>query len=194
MTTTGSATSTTLLTPDQLVAQAKTEAATASGSSGESAVQKLLDAHPLTDTVQLSPVSKLLAAQQTTTAAKSTSYFDSDAYLSAKVSALREQINLYSTMPDLDPSGAVLDDLTKQINDLVAKQQNKLKATQSDAAVKQAELKKEQDAAFKGFSSDTLLSRAQELSKTGKISTPISSDVQALLDLSKKGSNINQTV
>lgn len=164
-----------------MLANAKAAAASSSGTGPKSAVQKLLEGRDETDTVQLSPVAKLLAAQNTT-AAKSTSYFDSDEYITAKVSQLKQQLNLYSTLPGLDPSGGVLDSLTKQVNDLVKKQQAKLKATQAEAAAKQEELAKAQANEYKGYSSKDLLSRSKELATTGKISTPISAEAQALID------------
>ena len=118
----------TLLTVDQLLANSKAAADKKQASGSQSAVQKLLAGRDDTDTVELSPVAKLLAAEQSSTK-KTESYFDGDDYLRAKVSQLKQQINLYSTLPGLDPSGGVLDNLTNEVNKLVTQQQGKLKAS-----------------------------------------------------------------
>src|SRR5262245_29249720 len=120
-----------VLTADEMLANAK--AAAAANSTPKSAVEKLLAEHPegSQDTVSLSPVAKLLASQQTSTT-KKTDYTDEDWYLKAKISQLKGQIGLYSTLPGLDPSGGVMDNLTKEVNKLITKQQNKLKAVQAE--------------------------------------------------------------
>jgi hypothetical protein len=190
MTVSGTGAAGAVLTAEEMLANARAAAANGD-SANKSAVQKLLDAHPETDTVELSPVAKLLAAQQKAAPA-STSYTDQDWYIRAKVAQLKGQIALYSTLPNLDPSGGVMDGLTKEINDLVKKQQDKLKATQAEAAAKQAELAKAQADNYKGFSSNDLLSRSKSLATTGKLpDDPISSEAQALLD---KLNGVNKTV
>ena len=99
----------------------------------------------------VSPVQQILKAEKdaaaNTTANvsthSSTSWQDQDWYLKAKVAQLKGQINTYSTLPGLDPSGAIMDSLTKEVNELIKKQQAKLKASQDEAAAKQAELDKQ---------------------------------------------------
>lgn len=90
----------------------------------------------------LSPVQQQLkqSTAATPTGEKKESFFDSEIYLRAKVAQLKSQINTYSTLPGLDPSGGVIDSLTKEVNELVAKQQAKLKKSQNEAAAKQKEL------------------------------------------------------
>lgn len=188
----GSATSSspdTVLTADEMLANAK-KAAASGGSGNKSAVEKLLQGRDVTDTVELSPVAKLLASQQSS-ATKKTDYTDEDWYLNAKVAQLKGQISLYSTLPDLDPSGGVMDNLTKEVNKLVSKQQAKLKASQDEAAAKQAELDKAQKAAYQGVSSADMLSRSKELATTGTIKDKITPEAQALLDKLNKGSTVN---
>ncbi len=78
---------------------------------------------------------------------------------------MKSEINTYSDLPGLDPSGSIIDSLTKEVNDLVAKQQAKLKASQAAAAAKQAELDKQtKQAALDAQhpSIDTMLQRAKD--------------------------------
>lgn len=158
-----------------------------------SAVEKLLASRgtPLpTDTVQLSPVQKILQAEDNA-ATKKEDYFKSDAYLKLKVNQLRQQLSIYSTLPGLDPSGSIMKSIEAEIKDLYSKQQESLKQTQEQAAAKQAELSQKQaqaqaDAAVP--SADDMLAKVQ-----GKQTTePLSREVQALLD-SVKGSTVNTT-
>ncbi|MDB5491044.1 MAG: hypothetical protein JWO78_893 [Micavibrio sp.] len=182
-----------MLSADEMLANAKAAAAVAaaSGSSGKSKVQQLLAGRDDTDKVELSPVAKMLSAK---TAAKVESYFDSDDYITAKVSQLKAQIAIYTNLPGLDPSGAILDSLTKDVNDLVDKQKAKLKESTDAAAVKQAELDKQNLNAYKGVSSKDMLSRSNQMATTGKISdATISSAAQAMID-KVSGKNVDKTV
>jgi hypothetical protein len=124
----------------------------------------------------LSPVQQLLNQQKaastsassdssSSSTATSNSYEDQDWYITAKVAQLKGEINTYSNLPGLDPSGSIIDSLTKEVNDLVAKQQKKLKAAQDEAAAKQAELDKQtKQAALDAQhpSVDTMLQRAKD--------------------------------
>jgi hypothetical protein len=106
---------------------------------------------------------------------------------------LKAQIYTYSNLPGLDPSGAIMDSLTKEVNDLVIGQQKKLKASQAEAAKKQAELDAlEKAKADAPMSVADMLKRAKNLANGIEPSTPISKEVQALLDKSK-GSLVNQS-
>lgn len=191
---TSSSTAGSVTSVDDMLANAKAAAASNSSSGTKSAVQKLLDAHGdngTTDTVELSPVAKLLQAK--TTAAAKTSYFDSDEYLTAKVAQLKGQLAIYTTLPGLDPSGGVVDSITKDVNELVKKQQDKLKASQAEAKAKQDELAKTQANQYQGVASADMLSRSKALATTGKLPDgAVSSDVQAMLD-KLKGSSVNTT-
>ncbi len=88
----------------------------------------------------LSPVARILKDQEAAKPATKESFTDSETFIRAKVAQLKAQINTYSTLPGLDPSGGIIDSLTKEVNDLVAKQQAKLKKSQDEAAAKQKEL------------------------------------------------------
>ena len=88
----------------------------------------------------LSPVARVLKEQEAAKPATTESFTESETFIRAKVAQLKAQINTYSTLPGLDPSGAVIDSLTKEVNDLVGKQQAKLKKSQDEAAAKQKEL------------------------------------------------------
>ncbi len=88
----------------------------------------------------LSPVARVLKEQEAAKPASKEAFTESETYIRAKVAQLKAQINTYSTLPGLDPSGAVIDSLTKEVNDLVGKQQAKLKKSQDEAAAKQKEL------------------------------------------------------
>lgn len=174
-----------------MLANSKAAAASTSSDSSKSKVQQLLAGRDPGDTVELSAVAKQLATK--TAAAPKESFFDSDVYLRAKVSQLKGQLALYTTLPGLDPGGGVIDSITKEVNDLVNKQKAKLKASTDEAAKKQAELDKQNLNAYKGVSSKDMLARSNQLATTGKIAdSPVSNAVQKMLDKAK-GSNVDTT-
>jgi hypothetical protein len=109
-------------------------------------------------------------------------YTDQDWYIKAKVAQLKGQISLYSTLPGLDSSGAIMDSLTKQVNDLVRKQQAKLKESNELAAAKQKELDAANAVKDKSTSATDLLAKVRG---TGG-AAPLSDAVQALLDKAKQ--------
>jgi hypothetical protein len=103
----------------------------------------------------VSPVQQLLNSEKAAAAASSTNtsttpsgpsasdptdYQDQDWYITGQVNQLKAEISLYSTLPGLDPSGTILDSLTKQVNDLVTKQNAKVQQAKDEAAAKQKEL------------------------------------------------------
>lgn len=192
MTSTSATTAGAVVSVEDMLANSKAAAAASSSSSGKSKVEQMLAGRDPSDTVELSPVAKLL--QTSTAAAKKESYFDSDEYITAKVAQLKGQLALYTTLPGLDPGGGVIDSLTKEVNDLVTKQKDKLKASQDAADAKQKELDEQNKNAYKGISSDAMLNRSKQLATTGQIadSTDVSSDVQKMLD-KVKGSTVNTT-
>jgi hypothetical protein len=146
---------------------AKAAAAKAAGknTAGLSKIQQMLAGREdASDTVSLSPVAKLLQSQKTTDAAKSTPYTEQDWYINAKVSQLKAQISIYSNLPGLDPSGAIMDALQKEAVDLAQKQQAKI-AEQTKAA-DEAKAKLEEQEKAKALAAeipdvDTLLKRAK---------------------------------
>ncbi len=142
-----------------------------------------------TSTADLSPVQKLLKQQQEEAARNKTSsdpYTEQDWYLNAKIAQLKGQINLYSTLPGLDPNGAIMDSLTEEVNALVKKQQDKLKVFQAEAAKKQAELDRiEEEKKNAPLTADQLIERARLRAEGKPLSTEISKEAQDLLDKSK---------
>ncbi len=170
---------------EDLLARAKAAAATKKSTAGLSKVQQFLAGTEIQDTVQLSPVAKLLQGQSSS-AAKKTPYTEQDWYINAKVSQLKGQISLYSTLPGLDPSGAIMDSLTKEVNALVSGQQAKLKASTDEAAKKQEELKKlEAEKADAPKNADALLKNAQNRANGIEEPVEINAAVKAMLDRAK---------
>jgi hypothetical protein len=145
------------------------------------------DAGATTNTATLSPVQKVLKAKED--AAPKTSsepYTEQDWYLNAKVSQLKGQINLYSTLPGLDPNGAIMEGLTQEVNALVGKQQEKLRKSQAEAAAKQAELDRlEQEKKNAPLSAEALIERAKLRAEGKPLPTEVSPEVQKLLDKAK---------
>lgn len=142
-----------------------------------------------TNTADLSPVQKMLKLQQGEAARNKVSsdpYTEQDWYVNAKVAQLKGQINLYSNLPGLDPSGAIMDSLTDEVNALVKKQQDKLKASQAEAAKKQAELDRiEEEKKNAPLSADELIKRAKLRAEGKPLPEEISKEAQALLDKTK---------
>lgn len=132
----------TILSVDELLS--RSAAAVKSGRTNNknlSAVQKLLAGREdPEDTVELSPVARLLQEQEARDPSNQESYFESDAFLQAKVSQLRGQIATYSTLPGLDPDGSAMAGLTQQVNAIIQLQQDRLRETNEEAAAKQKEL------------------------------------------------------
>jgi hypothetical protein len=190
-----SSTSSQPLTADEMIARAQKAVETQNANGAQSAVQKLLAEHgdADADTVELSPVAKLLAAKSAQAEQTSTPYTEQDWYLTAKVNQLRGQLETFSTIPGLDPSGSVIDSIGKEINDIIAKQQAKLKKTQDDAAAKQAELAKQQANAYQGVSSTDMITNAKNAAAGIKTEAPISAEAQALLDKIQKGGTVDTT-
>ncbi len=181
----------TVLSVEDLLARSKAAAASKSAAKGGSKIEQMLAGREESDTVDLSPVARLL--QKTAPdKAKQTPYTEQDWYINAKVAQLKAQIYTYSNLPGLDPSGAIMDSLTKEVNELVMKQQKKLRDSSAEAAKKQAELDAAQKAkADAPMSADEMLKRAKNRASGIEPTTPISKEAQALLDKSK-GSLVNK--
>lgn len=163
----------TVLSVDDLLARSAKAAASKSGSKNQSAVQKLLAGREdPEDTVDLSPVARLVKQSEAQRAKTSTPFTEQDWYLKAKVSQLKAQIEIYSNLPGLDPSGAIMDSLSKEVRELVAKQQAKLKKSSDEAAAKKKqldELNAEKDR-FKNLPTpDQLLKRSRTLAEGGTV-------------------------
>lgn len=147
----------------------------------------------------LSPVQKLVKQQQDEAArykvgTDSEPYTEQDWYINAKVAQLKGQIYTYSNFPALDPSGAIMDSLTNEVNELVGKQRAKLKKSTDEAAAKQAELDKiELEKKNAPMTADVMLERAKLRSEGKELPVEISKEVQAMLDKSK-GALVDKTV
>lgn len=152
-----------------------------------------------TNTADLSPVQRLVKQQQDEAArykvgTDNEPYTEQEWYVNAKVAQLKGQIYTYSNFPSLDPSGAIMDSLTQEVNALVTKQQDKLKASQAEAAKKQAELDALEEAKKNApLTADQLIERAKLRAEGKELPTEVSKEVQALLDKSK-GAIVDKTV
>jgi hypothetical protein len=115
-------------------------------------------------------------------------YTQQDWYITAKVAQLKGLISMYATLPGLDPAGAIMDSLTKEVNDLVNQQKAKLTAANAAAAAAQKKLDAANAAKDKSTSSSALLANVQ-----GTAKAPAPSDaVNALLkQAQQQASGIN---
>ncbi len=185
-----------LLSVEDMLARSKAAADSKSSAAGGSKIQQMIAAMEnggQTDTVSLSPVAQLLKGE-TTAKSDQVPFTEQEWYINAKVAQLKGQIQMYSTLPGLDPSGAVMDSLTDEVNALVGSQQAKLAKSQAEAAEKQAQLDKiEKEKSDAPMTADAMLKRSQN-QVNGVAETPvISKEVQALLDKLKSGSVVNKT-
>ena len=180
-----------IFSAEQLLARSKAAAANKGSSAGKSKIQQMLEGtEDTSDRVDLSPVAKLLQAKQAEKAKTATPYTEQEWYTRAKVDQLRAQLAIYSSVPGLDPSGAVMSGIEAEIRSIIEGQQEKLKASTDEAAKKQAELAKlEAEKAAAPMSAEDMLKRARGESTDA----PISAEVKALLDKVKKGTTVNQS-
>lgn len=152
---------------DMLNNAAKAAAAKAAGknTAGLSKIQKMLAGREdASDTVSLSPVAKLLQSQKAEAAKTAEPFTEQDWYIKAKVSQLRAQIEIYSNLPGLDPSGAIMDSLQSEVVDLAKKQQAKIAEQTKAADAAKAELaakEKEKALAAEIPSVEALLKRSK---------------------------------
>ncbi|MCM2343771.1 MAG: hypothetical protein NDJ24_04345 [Alphaproteobacteria bacterium] len=144
-----------------------------------------------TNTASLSPVQRLIKQQEDEAARYKVGtddepYTEQDWYINAKVAQLKGQIYTYSNFPGLDPSGAMMDSLTAEVNELVGKQQAKLKKANDEAAAKQAELDRlEEEKRNAPISVEDLLARAKLRAEGKEPEAELSDAVKKLLDKSK---------
>lgn len=186
----------TVLSVEEMLARSKAAAEAKSSAKGGTKIQQMIaemEKNVDQDSINLSPVARLLKSQQTEKAKAATPYTEQDWYLKAKVSQLKSQIEIYSNLPGLDPTGAVMDALTKEVNELVTKQQSKLKKSQDEAAAKQAELDKlNAEKAAAPMDVEAMLKRAKLRSEGKPIPVETSDEVKKLLENSK-GKIVNKT-
>jgi hypothetical protein len=184
-----------VLTADQLLSKSRSQATGESDPNAPSA-DGVLSAADLLKRAQDAangiidpPVKQTIskkASSLTQKPAKPVPYTEQDWYIKAKVAQLKGQISLYATLPGLDSSGAIMDSLTKEVNDLVNKQKAKIKAANDEAAAKQKELDAANANKDKTTSANDLLAKIQGTAAA----PPLSDAVQALL---KKAQGVNTT-
>lgn len=151
-----------ILSVDDMLANAK--AAASRSTRGLSAVGKLLAGREESPTANMSPVERVIFEQQQSKPKQASEpYTEQDWFIKAKVRQLKAQIELYSTIPGLDPGGAILGALGKEVTDLVKKQQAAIKKLTDEATAKQEELAKKQAAEYKGISAEDMLKRTKAL-------------------------------
>lgn len=184
-----------VLSVDDLLARAKAAAASKSSARGGSKIQQMLAGREdAADKVDLSPVGKLLAEKAAKSKTSETPFTEQDWYINAKVAQLKGQIYTYSNLPGLDPSGAIMDGLTREVNDLVSKQQAKLKKSNEEGAAAQAKLDAQKKAEAEApISVEKLLENAKNRVNGIEPEAPLSDAVKKLLENAKKGSAVNQT-
>ena len=169
-------------------------AASKSSAKGGSKIQQMLAGQDLTDKLELSPVGKLLAEKAAKSKTSETPYTEQEWYINAKVAQLKSQIHTYSTLPGLDPSGAIMNGLTKEVNDLVSKQQAKLKKANEESAAAQAKLDAQKKAEAEApISVEQLLQNAKNRASGIEPAEPLSDAVKKMLENAKSGASVNQT-
>ena len=94
------------------------------------------------------------------------------------MSQLRAQLQLYTTLPGLDPGGGIIGALEQEITELAQKQAAKFAKLDEETKAKQAELAEQKRlAALEPPSVEELLSKAK-----GTFKPEISAEAKALLD------------
>lgn len=185
-----------LLSVEDMLARSKAAADSKASAAGGSKIQQMIAAMEnggQTDTVNLSPVAKLLKTTETSKP-DSVPFTEQEWYINAKVAQLKGQIQMYSTLPGLDPSGAVMDSLTQEVNALVNSQQEKLAKSQAEAKEKQDQLDKlEKERAAAPMSAEAMLKRVKNQIEGTPEKKELSSEAQAMLDKLKSGSVVNKT-
>ena len=180
------------LSAEELLARSAAAVKSGNTTKNQSAVQKLMAqcSSPIEDNVDLSDVQKLLKQQQKD-AKKIVNYFESDDYIRMKVSQLRGQLAIYTSMPGLDPSGAVVGGIEAEVRAILKKQQAALQESTRKATAAQEKLKEnDRLKALELPSASALLAKIQGTAKP----PALSKEVQALLTNAKNGTTVNQTV
>lgn len=182
-----------IFSAEDLLARSKAAVESRGSTTGMSKIQQMLADRESGDTVELSPVARLLQARQAEQSRAPEPYTEQEWFINAKVAQLRGQIELYSNLPGLDPSGEYMKALEKEVIDLVRAQQKKIAAADAEAKKKQAELDAiEQERLNAPLSADELLKRAKLRAEGKPLSTELSAEVKKLLENSEK--LVNKTV
>lgn len=181
---------------DEMLAKAKAAAATRGNSKNLSAVQKLLAGREESPTANMSPLQRLLYEQQQSKPKQQEPYTEQDWFIKARVAQLKGQIELYTNLPGLDPSGAIMEGLGQEVTALVKKQADKIKTLNAEAQKKQAELDAKKAAEYKGLSADDMLKRTKAL--VAGTDLPLSGVAKAKSDaadalLRKIGAKVNSS-
>jgi hypothetical protein len=194
MTTVSDTSSSSVLSADQLLSLAKTQAGGVgdlnTGAGGLTSPADLLKraqdaANGIIDPPIVQNISPAASSLTPAKPAAPVPYTQQDWYIKAKVAQLKGQISLYSTLPGLDAGGSIMASLTKQVNDLVNQQKAKLKAADDKAAAAQKKLDLANAGKDQTVSAGALLAKAQ-----GTDQTPVLSDaVNALLKQAQQQSS-----
>lgn len=129
-----------ILSVDELLARSAAAAKSRAATGPQSAVQKLLaqrDA-PTEDTVDLSPVARLVK-QQAAANPKKEPFTESEQFIRAKVQQLRFQLDFYSRLGGELGNNAI-NSIEAEIRGLLKKQSDRIKASEAEAAAKQKQL------------------------------------------------------
>lgn len=126
-----------VVSAEQMLANAAKAVASGKTTKNMSAVQKLLAGREETDTVELSPVAKILAKQQKAAEAKAKSFEESDEFLQMKARELSRRLQMYSRIPGME---AVYAATEQEARELVSKIAERQKASADELAAKQKEL------------------------------------------------------
>lgn len=184
----GDVTSGGVLSVDEMLARSKEAVKSGKTTKNMSAVEKLLARRedPV-DTVDLSPVQKLLQRQKSKKSGES--FFESDAYLKMKVNQLHGQLAIYATLPGLDPDGSNMDRIQAEIQAIAQIQQSQFAEIEAKRLEAQAaQQDKDRLKALEGLSADDMLARLSGVAPKEELS----SDVKNLLR--NVGASIDLTV
>ena len=178
-----------VLSAEEMLARASKNVATKKTSANMSAVEKLLAQRdtPIEDTVDISPVQKLLQERTAREEEKAVPYTEQDWFLDLKINQLRSQLALYSTVPGLDSGGAIMAGIEAEIKELYAKQQAQIQESLDKSAEAEEKLaEQERLKALELPSAEELLARVQGTAPKQKLSD----EAKALLD---KVKSVNTT-
>lgn len=181
-------------TVEELLARSKSQADAARAGragAGASEVEKLLAGREDdVDSLNLSPVQKLLQRQQEEADRISNveSYFESEEFLRVKITQLRGELSFYSNFPGLDPDGSNIARIEQEISaifEIQAAQQREIEEKAADAQAKQEEVAAASANALPSV--DDLLARA----RGEEPAEELSDDVKALLENARNSVDIS---
>lgn len=169
-----------VLSVEDMLARSASAVASGTNTANLSAVGKLLAAreNPIEDIIDLSPVQKILQAQEADKE-RVENYFDSDDFIRLKTSQLRNQLALYTSIPGLDANGAIVNGIEAEIRGILAKQQETIRESTAKAEEAKATLAENKRLeALVGPTPEELLARVQGTAPKEEISDA----AQKLLD------------